>query len=114
MTQMGERSGPDWLLQYSLALFSLVLICAIATIGRVGAAAEVEFAGTVVTADAKTGKIAVKKESGGTRFTFVTNEQTRWENGLKGLGDLKKDDHVVVVYQVQGSQYLALRVIPKK
>ena len=78
------------------------------------AAAEVEFPGTVISADAKTGKMAVKKESGGTRFTFVTNEQTRWESGLKGIGDLKKDDPVVVWYQVQGSQYIALRVAPKK
>jgi hypothetical protein len=111
---MTERYGSGRLIQYSLVLFLLVLIYAIATTGRAGAAAEVEFAGTVLTADAKTGKIAIKKESGGTRFTFVTNEQTHWENGLKGIGDLKKDDHVVVVYQVQGSQYLALRVTPKK
>jgi hypothetical protein len=79
-----------------------------------GAAAEVEFAGAVISADAKTGKMAVKKEGGGTRFTFVTNEQTRWEGGLKGIGDVKKDDSVVVVYQVQGSQYIAIRVAPKK
>ncbi|HET6673808.1 MAG TPA: hypothetical protein VFG71_00645 [Nitrospiraceae bacterium] len=92
----------------------LVLLCVITMTGSAEAAAEVEFAGTVLTADAKTGKLAVKKESGGTRFTFVTGEQTRWEDGLKGIADLKKDDHVVVVYQVQGSQYIALRVAPKK
>jgi hypothetical protein len=95
-------------------LFLVVLMSSIATAGQAWAATEVEFAGTVIAADAKTGKIAVKKESGGTRFTFVTNEQTRWESGLKGIGDLKKDDHVVVGYQVQGSQYIALRVATKK
>jgi hypothetical protein len=95
-------------------LLLLVLMGMIATAARPVAAAEVEFAGTVISADAKTGKIAVKKEAGGTRFTFVTNEQTRWESGLKGIGDLKKDDHVVVGYQVQGSQYIAIRVAPKK
>lgn len=95
-------------------LLLFVLVGGIVTTEWAGAAAEVEFAGTVIAADAKTGKIAVKKESGGTRFTFVTNEQTRWESGLKGISDLKKDDHVVVGYQVQGSQYIALRVAPKK
>ena len=113
MARRAEQSGPDRLIRYMLIL-SLVFLHAIASTGWSEAAAEVEFAGTVLTADAKTGKIAVKKESGGTRFTFVTNEQTRWEDGLKGIGDLKKDDHVVVVYQVQGAQYLALRVTPKK
>lgn len=95
-------------------LLLVVFASGIMTAELAGAAAEVEFAGTVISADAKTGKIAVKKELGGTRFTFVTNEQTRWESGLKGIGDLKKDDHVVVGYQVQGSQYIALRVAPKK
>jgi hypothetical protein len=113
MARTAERSGPDRVIRYGLVL-CLVFVHAIASTGWGGAAGEVEFAGTVLTADAKTGKIAVKKESGGTRFTFVTNEQTRWEGGLKGIGDLKKDDHVVVVYQMQGAQYLALRVTPKK
>ena len=83
--------------------FLLVLLCVVTMARSAEAAAEVEFAGTVITADAKTGKLAVKKASGGTRFTFVTGEQTRWEDGLKGIADLKKDDQVMVVYQVQGS-----------
>ena len=86
----------------------------VAAMYQAEAAKEVEFAGVVMTADARTGKMAVKKEGGGTRFTFVTNEQTRWEGGLKGMADVKKDDSVVVLYQVQGTQYLAVRVAPKK
>ena len=108
-----RRLNPDpstWL----PVLLLCVLVSGLATAGRAEAAGEVEFPGTVISADAKTGKMAVKKESGGTRFTFVTNDQTRWESGLKGIGDLKKDDHIVVWYQVQGSQYIALRVAPKK
>jgi hypothetical protein len=78
------------------------------------AAGEVEFAGTVLAADAKAGKLTVKKDAGGTRFTFLTNEETRWEPDLKGIGDLKKEDHVTVWYQMQGSQYVARRVARAK
>jgi hypothetical protein len=95
-------------------LLVLALMSGIATAGPAAAAGEVEFPGTVISADPKSGKVAVKKESGGTRFTFVTNEQTHWESGLKGIEDLRKDDHIVVWYQVKGSQYIALRVAPKK
>ncbi len=84
-----------------------------ASFESVQAAGPVEFAGTVVMTDSAAGKIAIKKEAGGTRFTFVTNDKTQWEHGLKGIQDLKKDDRVVVLYQVQGSQYLALKVSPK-
>jgi hypothetical protein len=84
-----------------------------ASFGSVQAAGPVEFSGTVVVADPAAGKMAIKKEAGGTRFTFVTNEKTQWEKGLTGIQDLKKDDRVVVLYQVQGSQYLALKVSPK-
>lgn len=93
-------------------VIALVLVLGLITVAAAQAAGEVEFAGTVIKADAETGKLAVKKESGGTRFTFVTNEHTRWEQGLKGIGDLKKDDQVVVVYQTQGTQYIAVRVTP--
>lgn len=85
-----------------------------ASFESVHAAGPVEFAGTVVMTDSAAGKMAIKKESGGTRFTFVTNDKTQWEHGLKGIQDLKKDDRVVVLYQVQGSQYLALKVSPKE
>jgi hypothetical protein len=113
MERTARRLGSDcstWLPMFLL----VVLVSGYATAGQAEAAGEVEFPGTVISADAKTGKMAVKKESGGTRFTFVTNDQTRWENGLKGIDDLKKDDHIVVWYQVKGSQYIALRVAPKK
>ena len=97
-----------WLM--STGLISMVPI----HVESVRAAGPVEFAGAVVMTDAAAGKIAVKKESGGTRFTFVTNDKTEWDQGLKGIQDLKKDDRVVVQYQVQGSQYLALKVSPKQ
>lgn len=104
----------SWSTWFGIPLLLSVLMSGVATAGPAAAAGEVEFPGTVISADAKTGKVAVKKESGGTRFTFVTNEQTRWENGLKGVADLKKDDHIVVWYEVKGSQYIALRIAPKK
>jgi hypothetical protein len=73
-----------------------------------------EFTGTVLTVDQVAGKFAVKKDGGGTRFAFVVNEKTTFSGtGLTSLKDLKKDDHVVVVYQVQGAKYLAARVTKK-
>lgn len=69
-----------------------------------------EFAGTVLTLDQTTGKFAVKKDGGGTRFTFTANEKTKYQGGLTGLKDLKKDDKIIVVYEVHGPQYLALRI----
>ena len=73
-----------------------------------------EFTGTVLTVDEAVGKFAVKKDGGGTRFAFVVNEKTTFSGtGLTSLKDLKKDDHVVVVYQVQGAKYLAARVTKK-
>ncbi len=72
-----------------------------------------EFSGTVLTVDVGAGKFAVKKEDGGTRFTFVANEKTTFEGGPKSIKDLKKDDKVAVLYQVQGPQYLALKVVKK-
>jgi hypothetical protein len=78
------------------------------------AADAVEFPGTVVSVDAAASKFAVKKDSGGTRFTFVTNDKTIFEGGPKGVDDLKKDDHIVVLYRVQGSQYVAQKVIKGK
>jgi hypothetical protein len=112
MRRTARRLGSAWLMWLPV-LFLFVVMNGYAT-GRAEAAGEVEFPGTVISADAKTGKLVVKKESGGTRFTFVTNDHTRWEGGPKGIDDLKKDDHIVVWYQVQGSQYIALRVAPKK
>jgi len=74
-----------------------------------------EFSGTVLMVDQSAGKFAVKKESGGTRFTFTANDKTKFiGTGLSGLKDLKKDDRVVVLYQVQGPLYLALNVTKQK
>ena len=74
-----------------------------------------EFPGTVLKVDQATGKFAVKKDGGGTRFTFIANEKTKFSGaGLASLKDLKKDDHVIVLYQVKDSQYLAASVAKKE
>jgi hypothetical protein len=73
-----------------------------------------EFPGIVIKVDQATGKFAVKKTGGGTRFTFIATEETKFSGaGLASLKDLKKDDHVTVLYQVKGSQYLAASVTKK-
>ncbi|CAI4030237.1 hypothetical protein DNFV4_00664 [Nitrospira tepida] len=74
----------------------------------------VEFAGTVLSVDVGAKKFAVLKEGGGTRFTFVANDQTQFKGeALKSVGDLKKGDAVTVTYKVVGSQYQA-QVVAKK
>ena len=73
----------------------------------------VDFPGTVLLADQAAGKLAVKKTDGGTRFTFVVNEKTKFEGGAKTLADVKKGDSVTVTYVVSGSQYLAQKVVKK-
>jgi len=73
-----------------------------------------EFPGTVVSVDQDARKFAVKKDGGGTRFTFVTDDKTAYSGtGLTSVKDLKKDDHVVVTYQVQGTKYVATGVAKK-
>jgi hypothetical protein len=74
------------------------------------AAGGTEFVGAVLSVDPSSGKFAVKKDGGGSRFTFVADDKTHFDGGLQGLKDLKKDDHVAVVYQVKDSQYVALNV----
>jgi len=60
------------------------------------------------------GKLSVKKDGGGTRFTFVVNDKTKFEGeGLNSLKDVKKGDNVTVNYVVTGSQYVAQRVSKK-
>jgi hypothetical protein len=59
------------------------------------------------------GKVTVKKDGGGTRFTFLVDDKTRFDGGLKSLKDLKKDDKVTVTYVVTGSQYIAQKVARK-
>lgn len=74
-----------------------------------------DFPGTVITVDVAANKVAVKKDGGGTRFTFTATEKTLFQgSGLTGLKDLKKDDHVVVQYQVEGTKYQALSVTKGK
>ena len=71
----------------------------------------IESPGTVLTVDLTAGKFAVKKDNGGTRFTFVANDKTKFQGaGLASLKDLHKDDKIVVLYQRQGSVYLAISV----
>jgi hypothetical protein len=83
-------------------------------ISSVTAQTGTEFSGTVLTVDPAAGKLAVKKEGGGTRFTFVTNDKTTFEGaGLRALADLKKGDAVTVTYVTTGSQYVAQRVTRK-
>lgn len=92
----------------------IVLLAALAiTLTARPAAAETaaDFPGTVLLADQATGKLAVKKVDGGTRFTFVVNEKTKFEGGAKTLADVKKGDSVTVTYVVSGSQYLAQKVV---
>lgn len=91
----------------------LLLVTCVGVMGVVLVQAETgtEFPGTVLTVDHTTGKFAVKKDGGGTRFTFVANDKTKFQGtGLASLKDLRKDDKVLVLYHVQGSQYLAMSV----
>src|ERR1051326_6312111 len=69
-----------------------------------------EFKGSVASVDAAAKKFAVKKEGGGSRFTFVVNDKTKFEGEAKSLNDLKPGIAVTVHYVVTGSQYIALRV----
>mgnify|MGYP003335487779 FL=1 len=96
-----------WTMAWSIAVIGLVL-------PQTRAGESVEFPGIVLTVDQATGKFAVKKDGGGTRFTFTANAHTKFSGpGLSSLKDLKKDDHVLVLYTVQGPQYLAVSVAKK-
>lgn len=86
----------------------LVIVCADAA--AVYAQGGTDFKGTVL-ADPAAGKLIVKKDEGGTRFTFVVNEKTQFMgSGLTSVADLKKGDRVIVNYVVNGSQYVAQKV----
>jgi hypothetical protein len=79
--------------------------------------AGTDFPGTVLMVDPGAGKIGVKKEQGGTRFTFVVTDKTKFNGpGWKSLADVKKGDDVNVTYTVNGSQYVADQIAarPKK
>jgi hypothetical protein len=94
-------------------LAPLALIFLLAMAGPAIAGEVVEFPGSVISADAVAGKLAVKKDGGGTRFSFTMTDKTRFQ-GVSGLKELKKDDHVVVQYHVEGSKYLAVTVTKGK
>lgn len=97
-----------------LLVVLLIVGAALIPAGSVFAETGTEFSGSVVMADAAAGKLAVKKEGGGTRFTFVVSDKTQFEGpGLKSLRDVKKGDHVTVTYLVSGVQYLAQKVTKK-
>lgn len=97
--------------RHSGGLLLLAACMCMMGIASVQADDGIEFPGTVLTVDFAAGKFAVKKESGGTRFTFVANDKTKFQGaGLASLKDLQKDDKVMVLYHVQGSQYLAISV----
>lgn len=91
----------------------LLVVACVCTMSVVSAQTDkgIEFPGTVLTVDLTAGKFAVKKDGGGTRFTFVANDATKFQGtGLASLKDLQRDDKVMVLYHVQGSQYLAISV----
>lgn len=93
-------------LGFAAAVIALIVLGTGVVSSQAGDA--IEFSGTVLTVDQATGRFAVRKDGGGTRFTFTANGHTKFAGaGLASLKDLKKDNHVLVVYRVQGSQYLA-------
>jgi len=98
---------------FIVLLAALVTTLTVPTPLPAAAETAVDFPGTVLLADQATGKLAVKKADGGTRFTFVVNEKTKFEGAAKTLADLKKGDSVTVTYVVAGSQYLAQKVVKK-
>jgi hypothetical protein len=99
-----------------ILLVSVFLVIFCPRAAAVHAQGGTDFKGTVL-ADPAAGKLIVKKDEGGTRFTFVVNEKTQFiGSGLKTVADIKKGDHVIVNYVVNGSQYIAQTVsaIPTK
>lgn len=99
-----------------ILLVSMFLVIFCPRAAAVHAQGGTDFKGTVLT-DPAAGKLVVKKDEGGTRFTFVVNEKTQFiGSGLKTVADIKKGDHVVVHYVVTGSQYIAqtISAIPTK
>ncbi len=94
-----------------ILLVSVFLVIFCPRAAAVHAQGRTDFKGTVLTADPAAGKLVVKKDEGGTRFTFVVNDKTRFTGtALKGLADINKGDHVIVNYLVNGSQYVAQTV----
>jgi len=106
--------NPRTLRHTSIALVMLVLSICLASENTAIAQGGTDFPGIVLMVDPAAGKLAVKKDAGGTRFTFAVNDKTQFDGpGLKSLKDVKKGDNVTVNYQVIGSQYLAVKVTKK-
>jgi nitrous oxidase accessory protein NosD len=102
-----------WKAWTTMRLNIALLLVSILAVGIAFAATD--FAGTVLMVDQVANKLSVKKDEGGTRFTFVINEKTQFEGAnLKSLKDVQKGDSVTVQYQVVGSQYVAEKVIARK
>jgi hypothetical protein len=95
----------------------LLVIVGLVCLGLAGGSADAvadnaaDFAGTVLKVDPAYNKLTVVKEGGGTRFTFVVDDKTRFEGAT--FKSLKKGDAVVVRYVMNGSAYLAQRVSKK-
>lgn len=95
-------------------LLSVLLVVFCADAAAVYAEGGTDFKG-IVLADPAAGKLIVKKDDGGTRFTFVVNEKTQFMgSGLTSVADLKKGDRVIVNYVVNGSQYVAQTITAVK
>src|SRR5437867_13125086 len=95
-----------------LTLFCLSFF--LIAIGSALAESGTDFPGTVLMVDPAGGKLSVKKDGGGTRFTFVVNDKTKFEGaGLNSLKNAKKGDNVTENYVVVGSQYIARKVSKK-
>jgi hypothetical protein len=93
-----------------ILLVSVFLIIVCPRAAAVHAQDGTDFKGTVL-ADPAAGKLIVKKDEGGTRFTFVIDDKTKFMGSMvKSLADIKKGDHVIVTYVVNGSQYVARNV----
>jgi hypothetical protein len=94
-----------------ILLVSVFLVIFCPRAAAVHAQGGTDFKGTVLTIDPPVGKLVVKKDEGGTRFTFVVNDKTQFTgNAFKSLADIKKGDHVIVNFLVNGSQYVAQTV----
>jgi Ca2+-binding RTX toxin-like protein len=112
--QSNQQSNQLGVQAIGLLLLLIALTIGIGMQAQAMAQQGVEFAGTVLSVDVGAKKFAVLKEGGGTRFTFVANDQTQFKGeGLKTVNDLKKGDVVTVTYRVSGSQYQA-QVVTKK
>ena len=112
--QYNQRSNQLGVRAAGLLAIAIALTIELGMQAQAMAQQVVEFAGTVLSIDVGAKKFAVLKEGGGTRFTFVANDQTQFKGeGLKTLSNLKKGDAVTVIYRVVGSQYQA-QVVTKK